>query len=147
MGFTTRFSEQWAPVVRLDPISHGPSAAYLGWVQMALYRRIAIIVDVGVLGTLATVNAHVDQATDAAGTGAKLISGKTMTALTAAGTDDNKIVCFEVRAEELDLVNGYGYISLHFTTAVAASMAQVIYLADVARFRPVTTANWEEIID
>ena len=59
------------------------------------------------------------QAKDAAGTGAKDITGKAITQLTQAGGDGDEIVTIPLRAEEIDIANAFTHIRVQVTTAVA----------------------------
>ncbi len=87
----------------------------------------------GDLGASATLDAKLQQATDSGGTGAKDVTGKSITQLTQAGTDSNKQVLINLRPEELDIKNGFGYFRLSMTVAVATSDAGGMVLGVNAR--------------
>jgi hypothetical protein len=61
------------------------------------------IVGVGVLGSSATVDAKLQQATDSSGTGVKDISGKAITQFTKVGTDDAKQTLINLKQDDLDV--------------------------------------------
>ena len=96
----------------INPSSQAAGTATTGWISMASVGAVLAAIQVGALGASATVDAKFQQATSAAGAGAKDITGKAITQLTKAGTDDNKQVLMSVRAEDLDFNNGFTHVRL-----------------------------------
>lgn len=121
-------SDRAAIVGVINPSSQAAGVATTAWVSMANYRSLLAVIAVGAMTTSGTVNAKLQQATDASGTGAKDITGKAITALTEAGEDDNKQALINVRAEDLDVNNGFTHVQLSITTAVAASLTAGLLL-------------------
>lgn len=125
----------------LNPVSQAAATVTTGWVSMATFNAIMAVLQVGAMTLNGTVDAKLQQASDSAGTGAKDITGKAITQLTQAGTDDNKQVVINCRAEELDVDNSFTHVRLSVTVAVAASLiAAAVYGLD-ARYAPATDAT------
>lgn len=136
MSFILRPSDRAAVVGVIDPDAYTANTYTTGWIAMADFERIMAIVMAGDLGTSATVDAKIEQATDGSGTGAKDVSGKAITQLTQAGTDSNKQAIINMRAEELDVANGFTHVRLSMTVATATSDAGAIVLGFDAREMP-----------
>lgn len=125
----------------LDPISQAAATVTTGWVSMATYDAICAILQTGALGTGATVDAKLEQATTSGGAGAKDITGKAITQLTEAGSKDNKQVVINCRADELDVAGGFAYVRLSVTVGTAASLINAVILGFDARYQPATAAT------
>jgi hypothetical protein len=133
-------SELLSVLATIDPASQAAGAASTGWVPVANYFAILAVVQTGVLGTSATVDAKLQQALDSSGTGAKDISGKAITQIVKA-TGDNKQVLVNVKPEELDTVNGFGFVRLTVTVGVAASITSAQLLGVNPRYAPADVGN------
>lgn len=114
-------SELAGLVATIDPDAYTASTVVSDYVDMSLYPVLMAVVYAGDLGTSATLDAKLVQATDSSGTGAKDIADKAITQLTEAGTDSNKQAIINVREDELDIENGFGFVALSMTVAVATS--------------------------
>lgn len=125
----------------IDPDAIAAGTATTGWVSLADFGSVMAIVMAGTLGTSATLDAKLEQATDSSGTGAKDITGKSITQLTQAGTDSDKQAIINCRSEELDVANDFTHVRLSMTVAVATSDAGGILLGLDARYEPVTDAT------
>lgn len=135
-------SEDVAVVGVIDPDANAAGTLLTGWIPIAKYGQLLAVVLAGDLGTSATIDAKLRQAKDTSGTGAKDITGKAITQLTQAGTDQsNKQALLNVRAEELDRNNGFTHVALSMTTATAASDGGAIVLGTRSRFLPVEQAS------
>lgn len=121
MNLNAKPSELAAVVGVIDPDALGASTVTTGWVNMRNFGAVMAIVMAGTLGTSATLDAKLEQATSSGGAGAKDIDGKDITQLTQAGTDSDKQVVINCRAEELDVDNGFAYVRLSMTVATATS--------------------------
>lgn len=126
-------SEIAAVVETIDPVSQGVGAVSSGWIDASKFHTFAAVVLAGVLGTAATLDGKLEQASDASGTGAKDIAGKAITQLTKAGTDDNKQAVINLRPEELDTPNGFTHFRLTLTVGAAASLVGGVVLGVTAR--------------
>ncbi len=114
-------SEETALVGVIDPDATAASTVTSAWIKAADFFSFMAVVFAGTLGASATVDAKLEQATDSSGTSAKDITGKSITQLTQAGTDDDKQSIINLRQEELDVQNGFDYFRLSVTVAIATS--------------------------
>lgn len=142
-----RLSEGLAIVSTIDPVS--TSTAVNGDViDMKLYRRVVFIVATGVMATNATVDFLINGDVASGGSYATAITGKAITQLTKAGSDDAKQVIVEVTAEEV-AAQGLRYIRPTLTAATAASLVAMIALAGDIRYLPASEydlASVDEIV-
>ena len=141
MGFANLLPSDRATVIAvIDPDAYAAGTYTSGWVNMGQFDALMAVVMVGDLAATSTVDAKLQQATDAAGTGAKDVTGKSITQLTQAGTDSDKQVVVNCYADELDVENGFDYVRLSMTVAAAAADAGAIVLGFDARYQPATDA-------
>lgn len=120
----------------IDPDAYSASTVVTGWISAADFQSYLAIVQAGTLGSSATLDAKLQQASDAAGTGAKDITGKAITQLTQAGTDSDKIALINLDPDELDVTNGFTHFRLSITIATAASDAGGLVLGLNAAYGP-----------
>jgi hypothetical protein len=104
------------------------------------HHNLLALIQSGVLGTGATLDAKIQQATDASGTGAKDVAGKAITQIVKA-TGDSKQALINLRPDELDVNNGFSYVRLSVTVAVAASLTSAQLLGFNPRFAPGDASN------
>lgn len=107
----------------IDPDAYAAGTYTTGWIAAAEAANFMALVSVGDMVATSTVNAKIEQATSAAGAGAKDLTGKAVTALTQAGTDDNKQAIINIRADDMDIANSFTHFRLSMTVATAASDA------------------------
>ena len=141
----SKASEMLAVLATIDPATQAAGAVSTGWVSVANYLGFLAQVQTGVLGTSATVDAKLQQALDSAGTGAKDISGKAITQIVKA-TGDNKQALVNVKPEELDTVNGFGFVRVTVTVGVAASITSAQLLGVNPRYAPSDVGNQAAVI-
>lgn len=135
MSFPSVRPSDRAPLVGvINPQSLAPGTATSGWIDMGLVGAILASLNVGAIAATGTLNAKLEQATDSAGTGAKDVTGKAITAL--ADSDDNKQIDINCRPDELDIVNGFTHVRLSVTTATAASLVGAQVRAFDSRYQP-----------
>lgn len=137
-NFNVRPSDRATVIATIDPSSQAAGTATSDWVSMSDFQSIEAVILAGVLGASATVDAKLQQATDASGTGAKDITGKAITQLTKAGTDDNKQAVLNCYASDLDVSNGFTHVALKITVATAASLTAAVILGHDAKVQPAT---------
>lgn len=125
-----KISEQAALLGTIDPVSQGVGAVATGWLSAAEFERFMAVVQTGVLGTGATVDAKLQQATSNAGANAKDITGKAITQIVKA-TGDNKQAIINLRPDELDANNGFAFFNLTITVGTAASLVSAQVFAGV----------------
>lgn len=141
----SKASEMLAVLATIDPATQAAGAVSTGWVSVANHLGFLALVQTGVLGTSATVDAKLQQALDSAGTGAKDISGKAVTQIVKA-TGDNKQVLVNVKPEELDTVNGFGFVRVTVTVGVAASITSAQLLGVNPRYAPADLGNQAAVV-
>jgi hypothetical protein len=141
----SKASEMLAVLATIDPSTQAAGAASTGWVSVANHLGFLALVQTGVLGTSATVDAKLQQTLDSAGTGAKDISGKAITQIVKA-TGDNKQVLVNVKPEELDTVNGFGFVRVTVTVGVAASITSAQLLGVNPRYVPADVGNQAAVV-
>ncbi len=121
-------SDRVAVVGNIDPDAYSTGTYTTEWIDMSKFLAIMAIVQAGTLGASATLDAKIQQATSAAGAGAKDITGKAITQLTQVGTDSDKQAVINLFADELDINNGFTHVQLSITVGTAASDASAIVL-------------------
>jgi len=121
MNLNAMGSEQAAVAAVIDPDVLTAAAHSSGYVDMADFESVLAIVMAGTLGSGATLDAKLQQATDSSGTGVKDITGAAITQLTQAGSDSDKQATIGCRAEDLDIANGFRFVKLVITVATASS--------------------------
>lgn len=133
----TRPSDRAAVVGVIDPDATAAGTVTTGWIDASDFERFMAIVFAGTLGTNATVDAKLQQATDGSGTGVKDITNKAITQLTQDGTDESdKQAVINLTAEELDVANGFTHFRLSVTIGTATSDAGGVVLGMDARYGP-----------
>ena len=140
MFTNSKASEMLAILATIDPASQSAGSATTGWVSVANHHGLLAVVQTGVLGTLATVDAKLQQATDSTGAGAKDVAGRAITQIVKA-TGDNKQALINLKPEELDTLNGFGFVRVALTVGVAASITGAQLLGVNPRFAPADAAN------
>ena len=133
-------SELFSVLATIDPASQAVGTVTTGWISAGNHHTLLALVQSGVLGTGATLDAKLQQATDASGTGAKDVTGKAITQIVKA-SGDNKQALINLRPDDLDVTNGYSYVRLSLTVAVAASLTAAQLLGFNSRFAPGDASN------
>ena len=133
-------SELFSVLATIDPASQAVGTVTTGWISAGNHHSLLALVQSGVLGTGATLDAKLQQATDASGTGAKDVTGKAITQIVKA-RGDNKQALINLRPDDLDVTNGYAYVRLSLTVAVAASLTAAQLLGFNPRFAPGDASN------
>lgn len=129
-------SDKAAVVGAADP-AVGTSAISTGWIAAKDFYQFLAVILAGTLGSSATLDAKLEQATDDSGTAAKDITGKAITQLTQADTDDSdKQALINLRPDELDGANGFTHFRLTITPATANSGAAGVVLGLEPRYAP-----------
>lgn len=115
-------SEEWALIGVINPSSQSAGEQLSAAIDMANFHEVMMEVMVGALGASATVDATIKQSDTSGGTYAA-ISGKSITQLTKAGSDDNKQVHVNLRSNEM--TDGKRYIKASITVGTAACLTAV----------------------
>jgi hypothetical protein len=145
MDANLRFSELNAVLATLDPASVAASTVVTAYVPATNFHRLSAVLQTGVLGTAATVDAKLRQATDASGTGAKDITGKAITQIVKT-SGDNVQAMIDLRTDELDATGGFAYVSLSVTVGAAASLLSAVLYGHGPRFAPASQFNQAAVV-
>lgn len=140
MSYTNRWTEVTNPLAELHPAAV-VAASYTSYVSLANYHRAVVVMHMGAMA--GTQDLALYQATDTSGTGAKAITSKSITQLTA--TDDNSRVAIELQTEELDVDGGFDCIAALQTPGGTNTLELTIY-GIIPRFPPAPTTNWDEVV-
>lgn len=133
-------SELIAVLDSIDPVSQAAGTVTTSWIKADKFLSFMALVNTGVLGAGATVDAKLQQASDSSGTGAKDITGKAITQIVKA-SGDNKQAVINLRAQELDTNGGFSYFRLSLTVGTAASLIAANILGVNGRFLPASDSN------
>jgi hypothetical protein len=138
-------SEVFAVLATFDPISQAAATVTSGWVDARKFAMITAILGTGVMGASGTLDAKLQQATDSGGTGAKDITGKSITQIVKA-SGDNKQAILNVRPEDLDVDNSFAFVRLSITVGTAASLINATLLGFFARHGIASDANQAGVV-
>ena len=116
-------SELFSVLATIDPASQAVGTVTTGWISAGNHHSLLALVQSGVLGT-----------------GAKDVTGKAITQIVKV-TGDNKQALINLRPDDLDVTNGYAYVRLSLTVAVAASLTAAQLLGFNPRFAPGDASN------
>ena len=119
----------------ISPQSASAGTYTSGWVAVATLGRVYAALNIGAITGSGTVDAKIQQASDSSGTGAKDVSGTSMTQIVGSA-NSNKQVTIEVRPAQLDMANNFTHVRLSVTTATAASLISAILLGCNAKYEP-----------
>jgi hypothetical protein len=144
MDANLKLSEQIAILASLHSASQAISAVTSTWVSVANFHRISALVDIGNAGAGGTVAVALLQAQDNAGTGSKAltssISGSAIaTAAPVAG--GSQVVLLGAKLDDVDANNGYGFVAVQVTVAVAAVQLAAQLIGHAARIAPASQYN------
>lgn len=133
-------SELLSVLATIDPASLSAGTVSTGWIVANNHHTLLALIQTGALGTSATLDAKLQQASDASGSGAKDISGKAITQIVKA-SGDNKQALINLRPEELDVNAGFAYVRLSITVGTAASIASAVVLGLNPRYASADAQN------
>ncbi len=114
-------SEELSILATIDPASQAAGTVTTGWVSVTNFHALLAVVESGVLGASATLDAKFQQAQDNIGTGAKDVTSKAIVQIVKA-TGDNKQALINLKPEDVDNANGFAFVRLSLTVGVAASI-------------------------
>lgn len=134
-------SQVSAVVGAIDPDANAAGTYTTGWISMSTFQSVMAIVMAGALGASATIDAKMEQAQDASGTGAKDLEGSAITQLTQAGSDSDQQAIIECWAEDLDLANDFTHVRLSMTVGTANSDSGAIVMGFNPRYGPASDAD------
>lgn len=137
---TTLPSDGTAVLGVINPDATAVGTHTTDWIAMKDFAALMAVIMAGTLGTAATLDAKLEQATDAAGTGAKDVTGSAITQLTKAA-DDGKQAVIQCYAEDLDIDNGFTHVRLSMAVGGATSDAGALVVGMTPRFGPASNAD------
>lgn len=129
-----RPSDRVAILAAIDPDALAAGTANTAWIDVTNWQNLMAIIMSGDLGASATVDAKLQQATSNAGAGAKDVTGKVITQLTQAGTDSDKQAIINCSQYDLDFNNGFKFVRITLTVAVATSEIGALLLGFDPRY-------------
>lgn len=137
-----RASEQVALLDTIAMPTAGTTASTVttAWISAKNFQKFLAKIGAGVMGTSATIDAKLQQATSSAGASAKDITNKAITQLVKASNDNNQAL-IDCDAQELDVANGFNWIRLSVTVGTATSAVSADLWGFVARFQPASGYN------
>ncbi len=103
------------------------------WVDMRSFYALLASLNIGVIGVGGTVDAKIEQAVDANGTGAKAVTGLAVAQIAKAG-GDNRQAGINVRQEDLDKNGGFRFVRVSVTVGVAATFLSATLTGFDARY-------------
>lgn len=138
-----KLSDALAVVSVIDPDAYGTGTQTGNNIDMAFHRQIMTIVQVGAMASNSTVDCVLTESATSGGTYTQ-ISGKSITQLTEASTDDDKQAIINLSAEELGA--GMRFVRVSLRVAAAASDCGTITLAGHGRYTTAsTTATFNDL--
>lgn len=150
MGSIALPSEKIGVVATIDPDAYAADTYVSDYVDMQDWPDgIMAIVMAGTLGSSATLDAKLRQAVNSSGGSVKDITGKAITQLTQAGTDDDKQAIIVLLPASLDVAGGFRYVALSMTVATATSDAGAIIIGMNPSYGPAADqdlASVDEIV-
>lgn len=149
-GVNLKPSQRAAVVGVIDPDVTAAGTVTTAWVDMAKFESMMAVVMAGTLGSSATVDAKIEQATDSSGTGAKDVSGTDITQLTQAGTDSDKQAVINLYSDDLDAANDFRWVRLSVTVGTATSDVGALLLGFDPVYGPASdddAASVDEIVN
>jgi hypothetical protein len=126
-------SEHLSVLATINPVSQGAGTVTSGWVSVLNHHALMALINTGVLGASATVDAKLQQATSSGGAGAKDITGKAITQIVKA-SGDNKQALINMKVADLDTEGGFAFVQLSITVATAASLVGATLFGAFPRF-------------
>jgi len=143
-------SEVAAVVATIDPDAYAAATVVSDYADMGQFESLMFIISVGTMASSSTLDAVIKQATDASATGVKnLTTSKAITQLTQAGTDSDKQVIINVRAEDLDLAIDFDFCAISVTVGTDVIDYGVVVLGFNSRNNPASDfdlASVDEIV-
>ncbi|WP_137898343.1 hypothetical protein [Sphingomonas sp. 2SG] len=104
----------------VSPRAAGVGTVSTAWLDMQSLFTVLVLISIGAFGANATVDAQIEQATDANGANVKPIPGSQITQLVAAGGNDRQAQ-INLRQEDFDRNAGFRFFRLTVTVGGAAT--------------------------
>ena len=140
-----KIAEKLAILATLDPASVSSGTVVTSWVPATNFMGFIALLQTGVMGSLGTIDAKLQQATSAAGAGAKDITGKAITQIVAA-SGNNKQALIECRTSDLDGSNGFNFVALSVTVGTASSIVGASLIGGNPVYSPTAIYNQPAVV-
>ncbi|MGD8499947.1 MAG: hypothetical protein PVJ86_04830, partial [Phycisphaerales bacterium] len=143
MSYTQLFSEdaELLAVIACDNANAAVGEHNSGYVFVGDYHRILILVITGEVGAAgSTLDIDVEEATDAAATGAQNVTGIAPAQLTNADAGDPVLIEFQTE----DLTQDYDFINVECIVGTNTYRYGVLVFGFHARHKPVGVALWNQ---
>lgn len=144
-----KLTDFMALVAAIDPDAYAAGTVITDEIDMAVWEKVIFVVMAGTLGTSATVDFSVKGgASSNAGSHSTAVTGKAITQLTDAGSDDDKQAIVEVSHQECG-AQGLRYIEGSLVVAVATSDAGAVAFGVPRNYGPahkLDLASVDEIV-
>ena len=145
MNTNIKLNEKLAILATLDPVAQTAGTVVTTWVPIQNFHSVMALIQTGVLGASATLDAKLRQATDASGTSAKDITGKAITQIVKA-SGDNKQALIECRQTDLDGNHGFAYVALSLTVGTATSIVGAALIGGNPYLAPCSGSNQAGVV-
>ncbi len=145
MRATLKPSQNVGLAAVINPQSMAAGTYTSAWVPVSQAQWLMALIMIGTVST-GTIDAKLEQAQDNSGTGVKDL--RVMTQKTTSSVQ----AVIQARADEVDLANGFGFVRLKITTAVAATICSGALFQLAVRYGPadrsggVNSASLTEIV-
>ena len=123
---------QFTPTIVVPPTA----PIQTDWIDMGRVANLLAVISVGNMLLNATLDAKLQQATDAQGTGMKDVPGKAIAQFQESAGDADRIALVNLRADDLDVENGYTHARVEVAVATFNVIATVLLLGLDARYQP-----------
>ena len=142
--FSSLLSERVAVVATVDPIDGATTARSSDYVDMADFDKLLGIVLIGAI--TGTIDAKFEQAKDGSGTDVKDVTGKAATQVADDG--DAGQVLINLRADELDIDNGFTHARLTVTpTGGTTNLLGAVILAGDPKNYPASGSDLASVAE
>jgi len=146
-------SEAIALVANVDPDAYAANSYDSGWVDASKFHAFLAVLQMGDLGSSATVLMKFQQASNSGGTGAEDITDKVTATFTQAGTDySNKQALLHLRPDEmvgalLSFKDGTAtHIRIRVTVGVATSDVGAALYGVIPRQTPTSSIDASSVV-
>lgn len=142
-------TEECAIVSTIDPDAYTASTYTGDWVKADDFDQFLGVFLIGTMAGSSTCICSLQQGNTSGGGGAKVITNKTATTLTQAGSDSDKQVLINARVEEMDQANTFLWLAPRMVIGAAASDAAALLLGFGPRYLPADTdlATVDELVN
>ena len=128
-------SQRSAIVGAIDPDAYSTGDESTGWIAAKDFHNFMAVVMAGALGTNATIDAKLEQAKDDSGTDAEDITGKAITQLSQADTDESDKQAI-INLAQGEISDGFTHFRLTITVGTATSDAAGLVFGCDERYGP-----------